>query len=365
MNIYVFDRCLSQLGVIDNYNSLIWTRKTVTNGTFQLQCSLTADNLELLSKGNIICKSNDLTECAYIENRNISLDDTGMEILRVTGKFITGYLTQRIIWGMYTLNMTSENAMRKLVDSQCINTSNDRKIPLLKLGEVKNYLEKVDYQVSYANLSEELENLCNTSDLNYKIVTDLENKIHTFEVFKGVDRTVNQSINSPCIFCEEFENISDSEYTDNTDNYKNTVLIAGEGEGQNRQLQTIGNTNKNLDRFELFVDARDLQSTDENENVIPLTEYKKLLTQRGEEALSEYKKVETFESNINVNSNLKYKEDFDLGDYVTCHNKKWNVTIDCKITEIEEVYEESGMQVNVNFGEHIPTILDKLKAKMR
>ena len=106
-------------------------------------------------------------------------DNDGKEVLEVVGKFITGYLGQRIIWGMYTFNTTYENAMRRLVDTQCINTTPiERVIPKLELGTLNNYTEKVDYQVSYSNLLEELEKLSNTSNLNFRVITDLITKKH-------------------------------------------------------------------------------------------------------------------------------------------------------------------------------------------
>lgn len=365
MNIYVFDRELNRLGIIDTYTSLIWIRKTSTAGRFELHCPVNTHTIDLLQKDRVICKSNDLTECAYIENRTITQDSNGKETLKVTGKFVSGYLGKRIIWGMFNLNMTCEKAMRKLVDTQCINTSANRIIPFLTLDTEQGYTCKVDYQVSYKNLLEELESLSNVSDLNFKVYTDLINKNHIFKIYSGVDRTVNQNINSICIFSKNFENILDSEFTHNTDNYRNTALIAGEGEGTDRVLKTIENST-GLDRNEIFIDAKDIQSKDENENIIPAGEYDKLLIQRGHEKLAEYKEVETFESKINVtNSNLIYKQDFDLGDYVTCQNREWNVTTNVKITEIEEVYESDGLQVNVTFGESIPTLISKIKAKMR
>ena len=90
-------------------------------------------------------------------------------------------------------------------------------------------------------------------------------------------------------------------------------------------------------------------------------EYQNKLTERGNEKLAENKDIQTFNSKINLNSNLIYKEDFDLGDIVTCTSKKWGVTIDSRITEVEEVYESTGKQVNIVFGDNMPTLIDKLK----
>ncbi|MFQ9555827.1 MAG: Gp37-like protein [Oscillospiraceae bacterium] len=40
-----------------------------------------------------------------------------------------------------------------------------------------------------------------------------------------------------------------------------------------------------------------------------------------------------------------------MGDRVTCINKRWNVRIDVRITEIAETYETSGEEIDITFGE--------------
>jgi hypothetical protein len=89
-----------------------------------------------------------------------------------------------------------------------------------------------------------------------------------------------------------------------------------------------------------------------------------MLTARGNADLALTADIKTFDSKINVNSNLVYKTDFDLGDKVTCTNRKWGVTIDAVISEIEEVWEEKGFSVSVVFGNTIPTLLDLIRQKI-
>jgi len=86
-----------------------------------------------------------------------------------------------------------------------------------------------------------------------------------------------------------------------------------------------------------------------------------MLRNRGQSKLAEYADLKTYECKINPFSNLRYKEDYDLGDIVTCTSKKWGVTIDARITEVEEIYEENGVSLNVTFGNNIPTLIDKIK----
>ena len=360
MELYVFDRDLNFKGLMESYFSLRWIRRYSKCGEFELHCSLTPETLELLKRGNIVWKKDDL-EAGYIEYRNLRHDIEGKEVLVVRGKFLTGYLGRRIVWGTENLNTTPELAIRSLVNNQVINPINmDRKIDLLALGEVKNYTRNINKQVSYKNLLETVEEIASTSEIGFRTLIDIQNKQMLFDIYEGINRTASNGINPPAIFSQEFENILEQEYTDSLNNFRNTVLVAGEGEGSSRELVAIED-GQGLDRYELFVDARDLQSKDENDNTIPIAEYRKLLETRGLESLAEYTDIQTFESKVNIKSNLEYGNDFNLGDIVTCTSKKWGITIDTRITEIEEVFESTGRQINIVFGNNIPTLIDKIR----
>ena len=58
-----------------------------------------------------------------------------------------------------------------------------------------------------------------------------------------------------------------------------------------------------------------------------------------------------------------YKKDWDLGDIVTIFSKRWNKKMSVRITEIEEVDEESGSKIVIYVGSTEPTITDILKEK--
>jgi hypothetical protein len=362
MELYIYNRNLELQGIIDNFTSLRWVRRYYSSGWFELQCALTSKNLDLLAKENIIYKK-DGTEAGCIGYRNLNEDDVGKEVLVVKGKLLTGYLNRRIIWGKEMLNVTSEVAMRTLVNKNCIDPVDvNRIIPNLMLGTLNNFTNSVDFQVSYKNLADELENLSKVSNLGHRVNFDEPNRKLVFEVYKGLDRSVNQSVNSRCIFSKGFENILEQEYTDSLNNYKNVALVGGVGEGTERRLATIGNS-IGLDRFEVFNDQGSLANTvdiDGVQTAMSDTDYNLLLVGKGNETLAENKEIKTFDSKINLKSSPKYKADFDLGDVVTIVSKKWGITIDSRISEIEETYEESGQQVNITFGNSIPTIIDKL-----
>lgn len=147
-------------------------------------------------------------------------------------------------------------------------------------------------------------------------------------------------------------------------------MIGGVGEGAERKTTVIGEES-GLDRYELFVDARDISDTryitnEDNEpieEVIPDNEYIELLKSRGNEKLTKYYKIKSFDSTINTNSNLIYKQDYDLGDVVTFFDKKWGITIDTRITEISEIYDIEGLTINITFGNDVPTLIELMKRK--
>jgi len=324
-----------------------------------LHCALTKESLNLLARENIIYKKGD-NEAGYIEYRNLKQDAEGKEVLVIKGKFLTGYLNRRIVWGTEILNTTVEVAMRTMLTNNCITAiDTDRDIPNLLLGTLNNYIDSVDYQTSYKNLADEIESLSNTNNLGYRVEFDTTNKKLIFETYKGLDRSVNQSVNARCIFSKEFENILEQEYTDSLNNYKNLCLIGGIGEGVARKLVTIGNSS-GLDRFEVFNDQKSL-SNEVDSVAMSDTDYNLLLTEKGNETLAETKDIKTFDSKININSNLKYKVDYDLGDIITFVSKKWGVTLDTRITEITEIYEQDGLSIDITFGTNIPTLIDKIK----
>ena len=359
MELYIFDKSLNFKGVFESYTSYRFVRRYYKAGEFELHCGLTDEALALLTRDSIIYKKDD-PEAGYIEYRQLTQDATGKEVLVLKGRFLTGYLNRRIIWGTSILNTTAEAAMRTLVTQQCISpTDNARIIPNLMLGTLKGYTDTVDYQTSYASLGDELESLSNISNIGHRIKFDRANSKLVFETYKGLDRSVSQSINPRCVFSKEFDNVLEQNYTDSSNNYKNVCLVAGVGEGTARKLVTVG-TGSGLDRLEVFNDQKGLSNVVDNVNLSD-ADYNKLLTEKGREKLAERADVKTFDSKINLNSNVTYKTDFDLGDIVTCMSKKWGITIDARITEIEEVYERGKPSINITFGNNVPTIIDKIK----
>lgn len=180
------------------------------------------------------------------------------------------------------------------------------------------------------------------------------------------DTAGNTAGNAPCIFSQEFDNIVEQEYTNSVENLKTTAYVGGEEkEGVTRKVAEVGGSSTGLSRDEVFINATDIVQEYENESgqTVTLTnaQYLALLSARGVEELEQYAETLAFGSKINTNANLKYGTDYDLGDRVTCINKRWNVRIDVRITEIAETYETSGEEIDITFGESLPALLTQIR----
>lgn len=141
--------------------------------------------------------------------------------------------------------------------------------------------------------------------------------------------------------------------------------MAGEGEGSSRIIVSVDiRESLQEERREIYVDARDLQSTYMDESGVERTytpsQYKELLKQRGREKLAEYEVLESVNSDVDPNANLVYRQDFDLGDL--CTYRYTDVNIECikRITEIQEVYEGSEQTLSVVFGSEGSTSIKKI-----
>ncbi len=354
MDLKIYNKNLEYEGVIDTYESLIWIRKYSESGHFELHTLLNYDTLNLLKRDNLIIKD---SEVAYIDYRAIKQDDAGKETLIVYGKMASAYLDRRIIWEKKVID-NIEQGIRELIDENVINPSvSNRKINNFVLGELKNFSSALKKQVSHKNLLEEVENLAHIGELGFFVSKNSDDKLE-FNIYQGIDRRSSQEINSPAIFSRTFDNILEQEYTETKRNYKNTALVAGEGEGANRILEVI-ESGQDVDRYEIFVDAKDLRQEGMSE-----IEYRQLLRGRGESKLAELYENYTFDALVDTNSNLEYKKDFDLGDKVTILNKKWGVKLDVRINEVTEIYEESGFRLEMVFGNNIPKLIKKIKQEV-
>lgn len=360
--LYVCNEKFERLGYIGNFSYLLWRKKYGPGSEAELHVDVTPKNIELLKKGNIIFRQDD-DEAMYIYYRQFD-DSNGVDQLVIKCFSLTRWTDRRILWKQYDYNHTPEVIMRQLIEDTMINTfDRARKIPNLELGQLKNIGQAIQRQFSYKQVYEICENLCTTYDIGMRCLFD--GRTLKYDFYEGTDRTINQSLNPRIILSKNRSNLLKRTYEDADNDFKNTVLIAGAGEGTERKTATIGTSNSGLNRRELFIDAREISDTrdvDGEQVLIPDDEYMNLLIAKGEEKKAEYTEFIGFDCELDVTKeNTKYNEDFFLGDLVTIKDDDLGILMNSRVMQADEVFQEDGKSIYVTVGKSVPTLPQAIK----
>jgi hypothetical protein len=354
---------------VDHYESMWFTRSWHGIGQMELRINRYKKHVEHLIKNNIIMVN---TKKAYIiKHREIELDENGKAtenwvIKAVQLKIITG---QRITIPPTTTAYdnkqgNAETVMKHYLDQNIVTPIDARRsISQLLIGQNENRGPTVSWQSRFKNLAEELADISLNSGIGWDITLDIQNGRWVFDVYEGRLLTAGQNVLPPVIFSPQFDSLQSLHYTQSELNYKNTAYVAGQGEGINRRVIEIGE-DAGLLRHEIFIDARDVEEKDENDQPLSEAEIISTLTERGHQKLQEFLQEEYLEGQILTKSPFTYEEDYDLGDIVTIQNKSWGVTMDARITEVKEIYETNGYKIEGTFGNNRPTLIKKIKQEL-
>ncbi|WP_324730279.1 siphovirus ReqiPepy6 Gp37-like family protein [Lysinibacillus fusiformis] len=362
------------LAEIDSYESMFFNRSFHGIGAIELRINRHMKYANTLLKDNLILIGTDLNKVFIIKHREIELDENG----KITENWlIKGYALKSIIAQRITIppNHTShdnksgstETVMKHYVNNHLINPIDPRRrISQLIIESDKQRGTHVDYSSRYKNVAEEISTLSLTSGLGWDVTLDIHNKKWVFDVVEGKNLISGQSINPPVIFSPQFESLKSLQYTQSELNYKNVAIVAGQGEGVDRRvIEVLGNNaGTAINRHEVFIDARDVAETDDEDHPLPEEQIIKALTDRGKQNLQELMQEEYLEGKILTNSPFKYQKDYDLGDITTIQNNDWGITMDARITEIKEVHETTGFSIEATFGNDRPTLIQKIKQEL-
>ncbi len=345
MELRVYDPGLNFKGLTENQESIIWNRKYGAAGDFSIIVPNTDYNMSLFQLGNIVWMRGS-REAGVIEgllHRQNSVENNTI----VSGRFLESYMDRRIIYPRINFSGTVEMAMRSIIQ-KC------SPIPLVRLGTLQKFAESVTFQATCKNLLTYQEKLAKGAGYGFCFRPDFTEKTLTFEVYKGVDRSIHQSNNTRVEFSDDYLNLNEISVEVNDQLYKNVAYVGGEGEGKDRVFVVTGDTSSTgLARREMFVDARNISS----EGLTP-AQYRNKLTQNGKEKLGESVVGEFMEFITEPNGNFRYKEHYDLGDIVTVKKDIWGVAKDVRISGISEVFQYGAMQVLLTLGDPLPEKID-------
>lgn len=383
MDLHVFNvDTFERLGIIDVYQEQIFKTNYCAHSELEMIVDATPENIDWL-----VTQSDDvfLTTGVNVQRgyliESFDYDDESSASIKVYCKSLSIMLNWRHIERQTNYSGNAERVMRKFVEGNAISPLNSkRKFTNLFFAPINGVGEQTTIAYNGDQLDEALWDIAIKHDITYDIFADIPNKKFIFKIWQGTDRTTEQTQRDAVIFSKEFDNVLHQNYQDDKTLFKNVVYVAGAGEGSDRQIVTVNDAVRGRHRRELYVDARDLQDT-EQQTVVTInddgeetettetvqmnpTQYRALLVERGESKKAEYERVQAFETAIDYNSQFKYEIDYTNGDKVTIRNDEIGIVMHTRVVTTKETYKSGGYDLEIEFGSNVPTLFNTIKKKV-
>lgn len=298
------------VSVVENFSSFVWTDRYYSAGDFELYVPPTIRVLTQYIPDYYIVRP-DSEHVMIIDSVLLEEDDDGYSY-KISGESLESILKRRILWTDTTLSGNFQDAIETLLNGSIISPSiADRKIDNFVFVKSEDEaitsltIEEAEYSKN-ETIYDIIEKNCQEFEIGFKVTLTSDNKF-AFTLYKGVDRSYDQTAVPYVIFSPAFDNLTSSSFLKSYTDYKNVALVTGtstDGEGESTDLSTVVGEASGLDRRETHIDAGDVQG---NTSV---------LTKKGNEELAALKKTEAFEGEANVFNMFVYGKDFFIGDMV-------------------------------------------------
>lgn len=351
MNIHVLDQTFKDIYVIDSYISVIWTRRYYSYGDCELYLSAEKEILDVLQCGYYLVREQDIKSTGLynvmiINSREIQTDAENGDNLTVKGWCLKSILKRRVIIDQTVLQGTIQACLHSLIDQNIINPTNaSRQISNFTLGtDTFTDDTKVKMQITGKNLAEAFEEICLSYGIGYDVY--LYNGNFVFYLYKGLDRSYAQNVNAHVVVSEAFDNLLSSDYEQNNTEFANVAIVAGEGEGNARKKVTVG-TASGLERYEMWVDARNASS---NDGEIAEAQYLAMLATDGQDALSEAKATIVLSGEIINGVSFIINKDYFLGDVIQFENN-YGISAATRVIEVIESDDDTGENIIPTFSD--------------
>lgn len=390
--IIVFNKYFERIDILRKYTFMQYTDKFNGVGEFKINAILCDENLYLLDEKEVFFVVFDRTTMGRIDKVVKDSDSEFEQILEITGRMIKYKLQTSVVYKQQIYSGRTAEVVKQLVENNmCVGSIGDKRYINFEFyiqGDRLSEMTMINNgQWTGGSVYDAIQPLLQADSMGFEIkpviterygiaanapITNIQKWY--FNILLGEDRTRNNQMgNKPIVFSHSLSNLTRSTYEKDMKDYCNVAYVAGEGEGNNRTWievyqDGVKGTENEWDaigwlRDELFVDARDLQKTTDNKTYTD-TEYKEMLTQRGNEYLKEHIVFVSYDSTVtNENEKYKYQRDFHNGDFVTIIDNELGITVDAQITEVTKSVEGSREILDITFGYRSIQMNEKLRRK--
>ena len=357
MKLEIFDKYSRQrVGIIKVYDYLTYEDEMDGPGSFEIRIPTNIPEVKYLIEGNYIWFENNIVgiiKCI----KDVEGEDYQLSI---SGYLITYLLNYRCFIKTSQYYDEINDITTQMLNELFINPEDTKR--QMNFISIQNNMPTFTDKIRVQNTGDSL--MCYLAEMYLPYGLGFElcpiftmiqegEQISTFEfrLLKPVNRTYdNTDNNNPVVFSFDLSNLQSIEYEEDAKNYTNIAIVASEGTGQERKVIEVGDTtSQGIDRIELYVDARDIQTDADPEHPLTDEELEELMEQRGKEKLEENQTFISFEATV-LETKYKYGVDFYKADYVSVIDKNSKRIFNLQVNSVKKTVSNGIEHLDIYFG---------------
>lgn len=288
----------------------------------------------------------------------------GFDGLEVHGNLLDDVLRWRCLWARYVNTDTIPNIVEDLITTNFISpTIADRTVSWVTLDNVLDTTWDVTTvsRIAGGYISEYIYILLSTVGLGLKAVYDKRSQQVRFYMYRGKDRSMNQSVLPYVMFSDNNGMLIEPEYTEDDSSYKNVARVTGTF----NEIVTgiVIGTATGSARREIYVGATGVESPHPDNTPMTEAEFLQALNQVGVERLIASQTVKSLTSKVYAGSYI-YGKDYMLGDTVSIIYANIGVAYHAPIESVIRTGAGVEESIELSFGKGILTLNDKIKSRL-
>lgn len=371
--ITILDGNFKKVDILRKYEYLQYTEPIRDIGTFELRATLNDDTRRFIKAAELqyYYLMFDETYIAKIEKITQSDEETGIDTVVITGRNSLFILAKRVIKGTIEFNGKTAQYIKTLIEANVTGADlGNRRINAEVILDNEEYLltqcNTINKQVTGGYVWDEVLDALEQDKLGIYMIPILQNvseaedyNVDHWEIHitAGVNRTKGNYLGNPSVtFSQSLSNIARTTYERDITNFGTIYYVAGEGEGEDRKWFEVADKEEEelasgWDRAEIWVDARDVQSTiDGGDTTLADEDYEALIVNRAGEKMKDHQETITYEATITKASRpYTYGKDYNKADFVTVVDNKLGIEVEAQIVGLTTTYQGAQVIRDVNF----------------
>lgn len=365
MEVFILDRNYFKVGVVDGFNSCIWTERYYGDGEVELVVPPTIDMIQKLPVGSLLLTDESdipmIIETRNNENGKLKLSGISLlswlnnRFVRASAShndrywYLSGDTPGRLLWYMVYYMATAGSPYLNGVIDTGIDNPERLAIPGLALREFDASGSPLNVGIPYGPLYDAMREIATTYEVGMEISLDLITSIDRllgFRTYKGLDRTSDQTVNEVVRFSPETETFANIKELESAAALKTLAFAFASADNEDLNLlktepgvaDVRGLEYEGFDLRAMLVFADDITTDQVGASSAALLE---VLNNRAYDAVTSNPYVQAIDGEIVPDSQLKYGVHYNLGDLIEVQGNS-GIIQKARVTEYIRSQDDSG-----------------------